>query len=297
MLRVTGERPKSRDIYTVTNTMSIATKGIMDDPSSALNQRHLSGKKEGSLVLGQDDGNEVIFVSSGELPESAWHPMFAGGGGGGGGITKLATSESERAITFIDENGRKGKLMYCDIKATPMEFYLDILNQTAGTGTTLGVSNVQVGTEYVLPIGDVSMSGRHHHITVDRATNRVHLPAGGLRGQVRVYGAFRWSTSVKDDMDIDTIWYCRRKGSSDAWQQIYSANSYRTASQTTAAMSFGTNSGYFNLPDSELELEVRIKFNKIGSTGIEWGKLPIFNTNSDGVKISLLKNPNFEYVT
>lgn len=219
----------------------------------------------------------------------------AGSGGGGGGVTKLRVDTAGMAIAFTDENGIASRLPFPDIKATPMEFYLDVTNPDITKTATLP-AGVVVGTEYVIPIGAISMTGRNHYITIDRATHRVIIPQGGLRGTLRINGAFRFDPSVKDDMDIDLIWYCRKAGSSDAWTQIYKGNAYRTASQTTAALSFPTSSTYYNLPDYPLECEVRVKFNKVGTT-INWSAVPLFNSTSDGVKISLLCDPNYAYTT
>lgn len=223
-------------------------------------------------------------------------PDAGGGGGGGGGVTKLRVDSAGMAIAFTDENGKASKLPFPELKATPMEFYLDIKNPVPTNTATLGVNVVQ-GGEYVIPIGAISMAGRNQYITVDRAKHRVMIPHGGLRGTVRINGAFRWASSVKDDMDIDLTWYCRKAGSSDAWTVIHTGNAYRTASQTTAALSFPTSSAYYNLPDYPLECEVRIRFKKVGTTGINWGALPLFGSESDGLKISLFYNPNYEYIT
>lgn len=228
--------------------------------------------------------------------DAAFPSEGTGGGSGGGGVTNLRIDKDNMAIAFTDENGQAGNLPFPQLKATPMEFYLDIKNATPAVTTTLGVTVVQ-GQEYVLPIGGISMSGRNQYITVDRAKHRVMIPHRSLRGTVRVNGAFRWSTSVKDDMDIDLTWYCRRAGSSEAWTVIHTGNASRTASQTTAALSFPTSSAYYNLPDYPLECEVRIRFNKVGTTGINWGALPLFGSESDGVKISLFHEPNYAYTT
>ncbi|MGL5785073.1 MAG: hypothetical protein ACRCYZ_06460 [Alphaproteobacteria bacterium] len=217
------------------------------------------------------------------------------GSGGSGGVTNLRIDKAGMAIAFTDEAGRASKLPFPELKATPMEFYLDVTNPDV-TKTAKLPSGVVVGTEYVIPIGAISLTGRNHYITIDRTTNRVVIPQGGLRGTLRINGAFRFDPSVKADMDIDLTWYCRKAGSSDAWTAIYTGNAYRTASQTTAALSFPTSSTYYNLPDYPIECEVRVKFNKVG-TGIDWSTIPLFNSTSDGVKISLLCNPNYAYTT
>lgn len=213
------------------------------------------------------------------------------GGGGGGGVTNLKVSEASRAITFIDEAGRAGRLPFADMKATPMEFYLDVSTPSV---TALFPSAV-AGTEYVVPIGVPSMTGRNHYITVDRATNRVLIPEGGLRGTFRLYGAFRFTPSIKSDMGISLTWYYRRQGSSEAWTVLYTGSASRTISQTTAAMSFPTSSAYYNLPDYPVECEARLRFDVVGT--VPWTTTPIFNDVSDGLKISLLRNPNFAYTT
>ncbi|MGL5330780.1 MAG: hypothetical protein ACRDD7_16040, partial [Peptostreptococcaceae bacterium] len=247
------------------------------------------------------DGVRKLFTQDeAQIVEAAIDSMFpaqgGGGGGGGSGITNLRIDSANMAIAFTDETGKAGRLPFPELKATPMEFYLDIKNPTPANTTTLGTA-VVVGGEYVLPIGGISMTGRNQYITVDRAKNRVMIPQGGLRGTVRVNGAFRWTTSVKDDMEIALTWYCRRAGSSEAWTVIHTGSASRTASQTTAALSFPTSSTYYNLPDYPLECEVRIRFVKVGTTGINWGTLPLFGSESDGVKISMFYNPNYEYTT
>lgn len=239
--------------------------------------------------------SEAHIAYLGDAVDSLFPSQGGGGGGGGGGVTKLRVDTAGMGIAFTDENGKASKLPFPDLKATPMEFYLDVTNPDI-TKTANLPAGVVVGTEYVIPIGAISMTGRHHYITIDRATHRVIIPQGGLRGTLRINGAFRFDPSVKDDMDIDLIWYCRKAGSSDAWTQIYKGNAYRTASQTTAALSFPTSSTYYNLPDYPLECEVRVKFNKVGTT-INWSSVPLFNSTSDGVKISLLCNPNYAYTT
>lgn len=298
MLNVTGQRSKSRPTKSVAFSPAVFTGNELQDPTNVINRREISGKRRGALVLVEAADNKFIpYVALGDKPSDSWVPYFVeqgGGGGGGAGITRLATSEDDRAITFIDENGRPGKLMYCDIKATPMEFYLDVRSYDTSKAIYM---DVKQGVEYTIPIGSVSMSGRNHHITIDSATNRILLPAGGLRGTLRIYGAYRFPSSVKDDMNLEVLWYCRKQGSSEAWELIQKGNVSRTASQTTSALSFPSSSVYYNLPSDALEVEVRLKFNNIGSTGIDWKSLPLFNSEDDGFKISMLKNPNFDYVT
>lgn len=214
-----------------------------------------------------------------------------GGGGGGGGVTNLKVSESSRAITFTDESGKAGRLPFAEIKATPMEFYLDVSQPSVTARFPTAAAN----TEYVVPIGTPSMTGRNHYITVDRANNRVLIPEGGLRGTFRLYGAFRFTPSIKSDMSISLTWYYRRQGSADAWTVLYTGTTSRTASQTTAAISFPTSSAYYNLPDYPIECEARLRFVTLGT--VPWTTTPIFDDVSDGLKISLYRNPNFAYTT
>lgn len=218
-------------------------------------------------------------------------PSTGGGSGGGAGVTNLKVSEASRAITFTDETGKAGRLAFAEMKATPMEFYLDV-SQPA---STTKFASIVAGTEYVIPIGAVSMTGRNHYITVDRAKNRVLIPEGGLRGTFRAYGAFRFSTSVKSDMAMELAWYVRRQGSTDAWTVLYKGTVSRTAAQTTAALSWPTSSAYYNLPDYPVECEARLRFTNVGT--VDWKSMPIFNDPSDGLKISLYRNPNFAYTT
>lgn len=218
------------------------------------------------------------------------------GGGGGGGITNMRISESDRAVLFTTETGAAGKLPFADLKATPMEFYLDINKPSAPVHLPAPTE----GVEFVVPIGAISMSGRHHHLTVDRAKNRVLVPEGGLRGTFRAYGAYRFSPSVKSAMDLDLTWYYRRLGSDENWTAIYTGNAKRTETQTTAALSWPTSSTFYDLPNYPVELEVRIRFNDLGDgkgEDVNWGAVPIFGDAADGLKISLYKNPNFTYVT
>lgn len=218
-------------------------------------------------------------------------PDAGGGGGSSGGVTNLRVSEVSRAITFTDEAGRAGRLPFAEIKATPMEFYLDVSQPSA----TTKFPNAVLNAEYVVPIGAPSMTGRNHYITVDRANNRVLIPEGGLRGTFRLYGAFRFTPSIKSDMSISLTWYYRRQGSSEAWNVLYTGTTSRTASQTTAAISFPTSSAYYNLPDYPVECEARLRFVTLGT--VPWTSTPIFDDVSDGLKISLYRNPNFEYTT
>lgn len=217
----------------------------------------------------------------------------AGGGGGGSGVTNLRIDESSLAILFTNESGTLGRLPFASLKATPMEFYLDVSNLDASKTTLMPA--VTQGVEHVIPIGAVPLHGRNHYVTIDKATNRVLIPEGGLRGVFRIYGAFRFSPSIKSDMDMDLLWYCRRQGSSDAWTLLTSGNVKRTLSQTTAALSWPSTSAYVNLPDYPVECEARIKFNDVGT--VDWTTIPIFGDVSDGLKVSLLRNPNYPYNT
>ncbi|MGL5643184.1 MAG: hypothetical protein ACRCW3_00160 [Metamycoplasmataceae bacterium] len=264
------------------------------------------------LVCFEGDANRCYRISNGAKHQldknyvatinAAIDKMFpdAGGGGGGGGtggngVTNLRIDKNDGAIRFTDENGSAGRLPFADIKATPMEFYLDLSKPDASTHLD-GDASIQVGKEYVIPFSHVTFQGRNNYITLDNGNHRVLIPEGGLRGQVRAYGAFRWSTSVKDNMSITVAWYARVQGSTSSWSLIYEGTESRTASQTTAALSWPTSSGYYDLPSGgPLELECRIKFNDIGTTNIDWGHLEILGGSSDGLKISLLKEPNYPY--
>lgn len=227
-----------------------------------------------------------------KLIDSAFPTEGGGGGsGGGGGVTNLRVSEASRAITFTDEDGRSGRLPFAEMKATPMEFYLDVSQPSV----TTKFPSIAVNTEYVIPIGTPSLTGRNHYITVDRATNRVLIPEGGLRGTFRAYGGFRFNPSVKSDMAIELAWYYRRQGSSEAWTMLYKGAASRTAAQTTAALSWPTSAAYYNLPDYPIECEARIRFTKLGT--VDWKTIPIFDDAGDGLKISLYRNPNFAYTT
>lgn len=296
MLNVTGQRHKNRPTKSVAFAPAIYTGDELENTQHPINQRFISGKSRGALVLVEAAGNRFIpYVATGPNPDDAWVAYsLSGGGGGGGGVTQLALSDAERAITFVDENGVPSKLMYGELKATPMEFYLDVRNPDPSQNVFI---DAKQGGEYVVPIGGISLSGRNHYITVDRATNRVLIPSGNLRGTFRLYGAYRFNPSIKDDISIDLIWCCRKQGSNDPWHTIYEINVSRTASQTTSSVSLPNSSAYYNLPDGDLEAEVRLRFNNVGSTGIDWANTPLFTSEDDGIKISLLKNPNYEYVT
>lgn len=249
-----------------------------------------------AMLNGADDYLSTLEIDAISDMIDQMFPDQGGGGGGGGGVTNLRIDKSAGAILFTTETGGSGSLPFADLKATPMEFYLDVANPTK----TVTIPFQVQGQEYVVPIGQVPMSGRSNFVTIDSVNNRVLVQESNLRGTIRLYGAFRFSPSVKSAMDLDLLWYYRRAGSSDAWTLIYQGNVKRTESQTTAALSFPTSSGYYDFPDHPVELEVRLRFNDFGDgrgEDVAWSTIPIFTDAGDGIKISLYKEPNYEYTT
>lgn len=291
MLSVTGQRPKSRKSKVINPIFPLVAVQELQDPSATVNRSSLSGKQKGSVVIGEEGGALSLYMSGGAATTNAWSKV-GGAGGGGAGITNLRVSNDKSSLAFVDEAGRDKVIKFCDLKATPCEYYLDVVNKTPSNTTKMKVTQ---GVESVVPIGGVSLSGRNHYITIDRATNRIIVPDGGLRGTFRSAISYRFDPSVKAAMAMDILWYYRKLGSSDAWTLAAKGSTSRTATQTTAAFNISLTTPYLDLPDYPIEAELRVKFTEVGT--LDWSNMPLFNSSDDLIKVSLYKEPNYTYTS
>lgn len=211
MLGITGQRPRNKNSTVVQPVFPVVALADLQDPKSQINQVSQSGKHEGAVVVGYD-GGVALYMATGDLPDASWEKVGTGGGAGGG-ITNLRIDSNQRALAFVDENGRQQEIQFCDLKATPCEYYIDVVNMSPAVTTNMKITQ---DVETVVPIGGVSLSGRNHYITLDRANNRLIIPDGGLRGVFRCGIAFRFSPSVKSDMAMTVSWHYRELGTDGA---------------------------------------------------------------------------------
>ena len=154
-----------------------------------------------------------------------------------------------------------------------------------------------LNSEVRVPIGMTSLKGRHLFMTVDRTKHAIILPEGGCRGKFVVTIPFRFSPAVKDSMSMNVMWYMRRLNSDDPWVLLSTTSQSRTASQTTAAFNISTNMQTTDMPDYPVEVELRIKFTDMGTTGIQWGAMRLFTGETDYFGGSFTKRANYPYTT
>ncbi|MGL5707786.1 MAG: hypothetical protein ACRDDF_05920 [Aeromonas sp.] len=221
-------------------------------------------------------------------------PDSGGGGGGGTGreIVNITPDDSQRGLRLTKADGSTSVVAYSSIKATNLEYYLDVSNADLSQTMTIPFAK---GVDVVIPIGSLNLTGRHLYMTIDPATNRIVVPTGGTRLTLRMSLPVRFSPSVKDSMVFETSWWFRRLNSSEPWEEIARGTHSRTSSQTTAALSLGTSVTAFQMPDYPAEIEVRAKLVDEGTTGINWVSKEFFTEADDYIKLSATKNANFEY--
>lgn len=236
------------------------------------------------------DVDEIEHLN--RIIEATFPSTGGGGGSGGGGVKDIIANETTRELQVRNSDGSAVSIPMSHLKATEFLPYLDVMNPNPANFITVAVA---LNAEVRVPIGLHQLQGRNLFMTVDRVNHRIVLPEGGCRGKFTVGIPFRFNPSVKDAMAMDVMWYCRKLGSADAWALLHKTTQSRTATQTTAAFNISTSMPIMDMPDYPVEVELRIKFTNIGTTGIKWGAIKLFNAPEDSFGGSFTKRANYPY--
>lgn len=73
MLNVTGQRPHSRTLVDTSSPIHISSIDQLNKAGSDINNRFLSGKKKGTMIVVMDEeGAPKLFVSEGQEATDWW---------------------------------------------------------------------------------------------------------------------------------------------------------------------------------------------------------------------------------
>lgn len=75
MLGITGQRSVSHQAKVATEVAPIVDISAVSDINSYLNQKYLSGKKEGYIVLVKKGPRHSLYSATGSKPEGKWLPL------------------------------------------------------------------------------------------------------------------------------------------------------------------------------------------------------------------------------